>query len=88
MCLGVPGRIVSISADRPHVATIDMRGSKREVNIAIVAPDDPGPGTWVDIHMGMAVAVLDPEEARASLDFLDELERAMSGEDSPGNDPP
>lgn len=88
MCLGVPGRIVSISADRPHVATIDIRGSKREVNIAIVAPDDPGPGTWVDIHMGMAVAVLDPEEARASLDFLDELERAISGERSPGSDPP
>lgn len=87
MCLGVPGRIVSISTDRPHVATIDIRGSKREVNIAIIAPDDPGPGTWVDIHMGMAVAVLDPEEARASLDFLDELEAAVSGRDADAGAP-
>lgn len=80
MCLGVPGKILSISTDRPHVATIDVRGSRREVNIAIIEPDDPQPGTWVDIHMGMAVAVLDPEEAQASLGFLDELERAASGD--------
>jgi hydrogenase expression/formation protein HypC len=80
MCLGVPGRIVSISSERPHVATVDVRGTEREVNIAIIGPDEPQPGTWVDIHMGMAVAVLEPDEARESLDFLNELERAAWGD--------
>jgi hydrogenase expression/formation protein HypC len=80
MCLGVPGRIVSISSQRPHVATVDVRGTEREVNIAIIRPDEPQPGTWVDIHMGMAVAVLEPDEARESLDFLNELERAAWGD--------
>lgn len=80
MCLGVPGQIISISTERPHIATIDVRGSKREINIGIIERDQPTPGTWVDIHMGMAVAVLDPDEARASLEFLDELERAVTGD--------
>ena len=79
MCLGVPARIVSISRERPHVATVDIRGTERDVNIAIIQPDKPQPGTWVDIHMGMAVAVLEPDEAEASLEFLDELERAATG---------
>jgi hydrogenase expression/formation protein HypC len=80
MCLGVPARIVSISPEQPHVATVDVRGTERDVNIAIIQPDEPQPGTWVDIHMGMAVAVLEAEEAKMSLEFLDELERAASGD--------
>lgn len=79
MCLGIPGRIVSLDDSQPHVAVVDVRGSERRVNIGIVMPDEPKPGTWVDIHMGMAVAVLDEGEARASLDFLDELEAAAHG---------
>lgn len=79
MCLGVPGRIVSISSEHPHLATVDIRGTRREINVAIIEIEDPKPGAWVDIHMGMAVAVLDEEEARSSLEFLEELERAVSG---------
>lgn len=74
MCLGIPARIVSVSAERPHVAVVETRGTKHEVNIAIVQDDHPKPGMWVEIHMGMAVGLLDPEEAEASLEFLDELE--------------
>lgn len=48
------------------------------INIGIVVPDNPTTGSWVDVHLGMAVGVLDEEEAKASLAFLDELEEAVA----------
>lgn len=72
---------MALDETRPHVASVDVRGSVRDVNIGIIVPDRPGPGTWVDIHMGMAVAILDPAEAKASLEFLEELEAAAGGVD-------
>lgn len=87
MCLGIPARIVSISPERPHIATVETRGSRHEVNIAIVQEDQPRPGMWVEIHMGMAVSLLDPAEAEASLEFLQELEDARLGGDTTAGEP-
>ena len=76
MCVGVPGRIIEILPDHPHLARVDVRGTEQRVNIGIV--EGAQPGDWVDIHLGMAVSILDESEARAALQFLEEMEQAMS----------
>ena len=78
MCVGVPGRIIEILPEHPHLARVDVRGAERRVNIGIVEGDGAQPGDWVDIHLGMAVSILDESEARATLQFLEEMEQAMS----------
>ncbi len=82
MCVGVPGRVVEFDADRPHLATVDVRGVKRQINVDLVRGDGIAPGDWVDIHMGMAVAVLDEREAASALEFLEMLEAEAFGADA------
>lgn len=67
MCLGIPGQIVTISADRDHVATAEVAGVRREVDVALLAEEQLGPGDWVLIHVGFAMAKIDEEEAERAL---------------------
>jgi hydrogenase expression/formation protein HypC len=77
MCLGIPARIVEIT-DRPRLlATVDVCGVRRQVNLACIVdeqhPIDACVGEWVLIHVGFAMSRIDPAEAEASLALLDRL---------------
>jgi hydrogenase expression/formation protein HypC len=72
--MGVPGRIVEIRSDQPHLGTVDLRGKLRQVNLGLLEPQHPKPGDWVDVHLGLAVALLEEEEAMSTLSFLESLE--------------
>ena len=78
MCLGVPGQVVKRLEDPPHLAEVEVAGIKRNVNIGLVEPDGVKPGDWVLIHMGIAMSIMDPEEARSTLEFLERLEQIDS----------
>ena len=80
MCLGIPGQIVEIDTDNPDLATVDVSGVKRKVNIAILEAGEVKPGDWVLIHVGFAMAKMDEAEARASLAFLEEMGQAYRDE--------
>jgi hydrogenase expression/formation protein HypC len=91
MCLGIPGQIVTLSADHPDLATVDVSGVMRTVNIALLEPGSVGPGDWVLIHVGFAMAKMDEAEARTSLAFLESMGAAFTDEvdawqRSPGGD--
>jgi len=75
MCLGIPGQVVERLEDQPHLAVVDVAGIKRKVNIGPVEKDGVKPGDWVLIHIGIAMSIMDAEEARSTLDFLDRLEQ-------------
>ncbi|WP_049622877.1 HypC/HybG/HupF family hydrogenase formation chaperone [Frateuria defendens] len=82
MCLGIPGRIESISDASAKLAVVDVLGVRREVNIACVAPDG-GPledcvGSWVLVHVGFAMSRIDEEEARLTLELLHALGEAQA----------
>src|SRR5206468_13031671 len=63
MCLGIPGRVLELG-DNPHLATVDVFGAKRQINLDLL--DEPvQPGDWVLIHVGFALSKLD--EAGAGL---------------------
>jgi hydrogenase expression/formation protein HypC len=59
----------------PFRATVETRGVRREVSIALVADDDLQIGDWLMIHVGSAIARLDEEAARDTLALLDEVSR-------------
>lgn len=79
MCLGVPGKIVSI-ADMTGV--VDFWGVRREVALHIV--DEPVTvGDYVLVHVGFAIRRIPPEEIDHTLSFFEEL----SDEDLEGLSP-
>jgi hydrogenase maturation protein HypF len=82
MCLGIPGQIVEIADRAGGLATVDVSGVRRSVSVALV--DEPAApieeGDWVLVHVGFALARIDEEQARETLDLLQrgvELQREL-----------
>jgi len=77
MCLGIPGRIVAVDAADPALATIEVAGVRRSVNVLCVQAEGEPPealiGVWVLIHVGFAMSRIDEAEAAATLALLAEL---------------
>lgn len=70
MCIGFPGRIISIDED--NFAIIDVGGTRREVCLDIV--DEPiKVGDYVISHAGYAIHRIDEGLAKEKLDLLKEL---------------
>lgn len=71
MCLGVPGRIVSIDG---VVATVDFWGVRRAVRLELV--DEPvKPGDYVLNHVGFAIRRIPEEDIQGTLDLYESLLR-------------
>jgi hydrogenase expression/formation protein HypC len=76
MCLSVPARVLLVH-DR-HWATVDVGGTSKRISIDLV--EDVQPGEYVLLHVGFAIQKVDEAEARATLDFFDEMLRATEAE--------
>jgi hydrogenase expression/formation protein HypC len=77
MCLGVPGRIVSIDGD---VADVDFWGVKRQVRLELV--DEPvKPGDYILNHVGFAIRRIPEQDIAATLELYEELLRTAEAED-------
>ncbi|TDE24955.1 HypC/HybG/HupF family hydrogenase formation chaperone [Actinomadura sp. 6K520] len=79
MCLAIPGEIVEIMADRP-LATVDVTGVRRSVNIGLLDREALAAGDWVLIHVGFAMSKIDEAEAQATLRMLEGLGEAYDDE--------
>jgi hydrogenase expression/formation protein HypC len=75
MCLGIPGRIVRIDDAAKKLATADVAGVQRQVNLACTP--QAAVGDWVLIHVGFAMARLDEAQAAETLQILKELGEAL-----------
>ena len=66
MCLGVPGQIIEIGDSALQLATVDVCGVQREVNISLICDQDPAEllHKWVLVHVGFAMSIIDEEEAK------------------------
>ena len=74
MCIGFPMRVIE---GDDLTARCDRRGESRTVSMLLVGAQ--APGAQVLVHLGSAVRVLDPDEARLIDDALDGLAAAMEG---------
>ncbi len=71
MCLGVPGKVISIEGD---LAEVDFGGIRRKVSL-LICPD-VREGDYVLVHVGFAIQRLDEEEALETLTLFEEIERS------------
>jgi hydrogenase expression/formation protein HypC len=92
MCLAIPGQVLSLDPAGGDLATVDVVGVKRAVNIALLQADGVQPGDWVLIHVGFAMTRIDEAEAHATLEALramgqiwdDEVDALRAVEDAGG----
>ena len=82
MCLGIPGCIVKIDDAANMLATVDICGVRRLINISCIVDDDhPAEGClgdWVLVHVGFAMSRIDAQEAAETLRILTELGEAQA----------
>ena len=79
MCLAIPGQIVSLMAGT-DLATCDVSGVKRTINLGLLDKESIAAGDWVLIHVGFAMSKVDEAEARSSLEFLRSLGEQFTDE--------
>jgi hydrogenase expression/formation protein HypC len=76
MCLGIPGQIIRIDDFAKKLATVDVSGVKRQVNIACIVNEEHP--VAVLIHVGFAMSRIDEAEAAETLKILTELGEAQA----------
>jgi hydrogenase expression/formation protein HypC len=85
MCLGVPGRVVSIE-ENPLGMTmgrVSFGGVKKEVCLAYVP--EVRVGEYVIVHVGFAISKIDEDEAREVFRTLEAMGK-LAGPEAPGED--
>jgi hydrogenase expression/formation protein HypC len=90
MCLGIPAQIIRIDDAERMLATVEVGGVRRQVNIICVV-DDEHPvescvGDWVLLHVGFAMSRIDEAEAAETLRLLSELGEAQAELEAMGRD--
>lgn len=77
MCLGIPAQIVQIDDAERMLATVEVGGVRRQVNIVCIVDAEHPPescvGDWVLLHVGFAMSRIDEAEAAETLRLLTEL---------------
>jgi len=68
MCLAIPAKVIELRGD---MATVDMEGIRREVNVLLVP--DIKTGEYAIVHAGFAIGKLDEHEALDSLRLIREV---------------
>jgi hydrogenase expression/formation protein HypC len=80
MCLGIPGQVVELLASHEHLASADVSGVSRTINIGLLEDEDVRPGDWVLIHVGFAMSKIDEAEAARALASLQLMGQAYDEE--------
>jgi hydrogenase expression/formation protein HypC len=74
MCLAIPALVTELLPD--NMARISIDGVFKTISIMLV--DDVAPGDYVIVHVGHALAKLDPVQAEETLALLAEAARRVA----------
>jgi hydrogenase expression/formation protein HypC len=88
MCLGIPGKVLSIRDDRGlRTGRVDFGGALKDVCLAYVP--EVRVGDYVIVHVGFAISKVDEAEATKTLEILgqmgDLVQREL-GQQEPGQE--
>ncbi|OGX37423.1 MAG: hydrogenase assembly protein HupF [Omnitrophica WOR_2 bacterium RIFCSPHIGHO2_02_FULL_68_15] len=74
MCLGIPGKILSIREETPltRSGTVSFGGILKEVNLAYVP--EAKVGDYCIVHVGFAISTLDEPAAQQVFEYLRQVE--------------
>jgi hydrogenase expression/formation protein HypC len=76
MCLAIPARVIEHRPD--EAALVELGGVRKEISLALL--DGVEVGDYVIVHVGYALARLDPDEARRTLALFESAAPAAAGE--------
>lgn len=79
MCLAIPARIVELGAQ--DQAVVDLGGVRKEISVALL--DQVSLGDYVILHVGYALAKLDPQEALHTLALMQAPQTPVAGGPNP-----
>ncbi|MGF2413403.1 HypC/HybG/HupF family hydrogenase formation chaperone [Ferruginibacter sp.] len=74
MCLAIPGKILSVSNQLDETfrfGKVSFGGIVKEVNLCMVPEAEIG--NYVLVHVGVAISVVDEEEANKVFSYLKEM---------------
>ena len=81
MCLGIPGKIISLFEEHgTKMAKIDFGGVLQNACMEIIP--DAKPGDWAVVHAGFALNKLSEDEAQETLTMLREMSELADQEES------
>jgi hydrogenase expression/formation protein HypC len=69
VCLAIPAEVLTVGTG--DVATVDMSGVRREIDVGLL--DGVLPGDWVLVHLGFALTKIDEDEARSTIQMLERI---------------
>ncbi|MCB9283057.1 MAG: HypC/HybG/HupF family hydrogenase formation chaperone [Lewinellaceae bacterium] len=74
MCLAIPGQIISIDVELDETfrqAKVSFGGILKDVNLSMVP--EARIGDYVLVHVGVALSVVDEEEAKTTFEYLKQI---------------
>jgi hydrogenase expression/formation protein HypC len=78
VCLGIPAQIVELVDPEGGIAKAEISGVRREISVALCP--EASVGDWVLVHVGFALATMDEEQARETLELLERMGEAYEQE--------
>jgi hydrogenase expression/formation protein HypC len=78
VCLGIPAQIVEHVDIEAGLAKAEISGVRRTVSVALCPEAEVG--DWVLVHVGFALSRIDEEEARQTLELLEQMGEAYEQE--------
>ena len=74
MCLAIPGRVTQVlneGKEEMRMGKVAFSGIQKTVNLHLVP--EAGVGDYVLVHVGVAMSMVDEEEANRTLNFLKQM---------------
>ena len=71
MCLAIPGKVLSVEEGPGRLAKVQFGGITRTASLDLVP--EAGVGDYVLVHVGFAISKIDEEEARKTMEALEQL---------------
>jgi hydrogenase expression/formation protein HypC len=81
MCLAIPAQICDVADDDRSMATVDILGVRRKVNLQLLADDPPSVGDWVLLHVGFAMSRISQQQAGEQLEMLRQMGEASAAQE-------
>ena len=78
MCLGIPAQIVEHVDNDAGLMKAEISGVRRIVSVALCP--EAAVGDWVLVHVGFALSRIDEEDARRTLELLEQMGEAYEQE--------
>jgi hydrogenase expression/formation protein HypC len=84
MCLAVPGKVLEIQGDDPILRTARVSFAGVIKNVSLTCAPEAKIGDYVLVHVGVAISIVDQQEAEETYAYLRQMGELDGLEPAPG----